>query len=296
MDAVRRARRSLLVFFAVLVPVTGIIEGMIIAHVHFVSRKLLVFLLMWTPALASFVARLALREGFSDLSFRLGGRRGLRALILAAAYPIVVAAISYGIAWKLDLATFVAPDEDYVLSWPLWVVPLTGSPAVRVSRMLLTHLTIGTLYGSVWAAGEEIGWRGYMLPRFIDAKIRFAGPLSGLIWAMWHWPLAYSFAGGPKLLDLLMFTLLLIPLGAAMARQRLESGSVLPAILLHATWNEGVLLVFGACSPDLSRWVGEGGILTTIVSFVVLVPFLRGRWPARRTPDAPAFAEVSALT
>ena len=40
------------------------------------SSSWLVSALMWTPGAASIVARLMLREGFADVSFRVGGRRG----------------------------------------------------------------------------------------------------------------------------------------------------------------------------------------------------------------------------
>ena len=39
------------------------------------------------------------------------------------------------------------------------------------------------------AAGEEIGWRGYMLTRLIDAGVPAPVIVSGLIWGLWHVPL-----------------------------------------------------------------------------------------------------------
>lgn len=296
MDDVRRARRSLLVFFALLVPLSGLIEALLILRVRFASRSLLIFLLMWTPAVASFATRLALREGFGDLSLRLGGARGRRAVLLAAAYPLAVGALAYGVAWATGLADFAPPTEDMVLMAPRWIVPVSGAPAVRFAKLLATHLTLGALSGSVWAAGEELGWRGYLVPRLVDAKIPLFAPLSGLVWAVWHWPLAFSFASGPRLMTLLLFTVVVVPMGCAMARQRLETGSLWPAIGLHAVWNELLGLVFGASTPNEGIWLGESGILVAIVSFLILLPFLRGRWAARKTPDAPPFAELGVLT
>src|SRR5207253_2973466 len=62
--------------------------------------------LMWTPAAASVVARLALHDGFGDVSFRLGGRRGSKAMGLALIFPVVIGLIAYGIAWTTDLVQF----------------------------------------------------------------------------------------------------------------------------------------------------------------------------------------------
>jgi uncharacterized protein len=41
----------------------------------------------------------------------------------------------------------------------------------------------------VSAAGEEIGWRGYMLTRLTEGGIRYPVLASGVIWGLWHVPL-----------------------------------------------------------------------------------------------------------
>ena len=89
-----RARRGLTIYFAVLVPLSAVFEAFMIRGSSSWVRGL-----MWTPAAASLVARLVLREGFSDVSFRLGSRRGSKAIGLALTFPIVVGLIAYGFAW-----------------------------------------------------------------------------------------------------------------------------------------------------------------------------------------------------
>ena len=83
-DTRRRARRGLIIFFAVLVPLSAVFEALMIS-----LSLSWVWALMWTPAAASAVARLALREGFADVSLRLGGRRGWSTIGLALIFPIV---------------------------------------------------------------------------------------------------------------------------------------------------------------------------------------------------------------
>jgi hypothetical protein len=63
-----KARRGLAIFFANLVPLSAIFEVLIITTGDFSW----LIPLVWVPALASVVARLVLREGFSDVSFRSG--------------------------------------------------------------------------------------------------------------------------------------------------------------------------------------------------------------------------------
>ena len=38
------------------------------------------------------------------------------------------------------------------------------------------------------AVGEEIGWRGYMMPRLKERFSLFTGRLlGGILWGVWHW-------------------------------------------------------------------------------------------------------------
>src|SRR5215203_3870387 len=102
-----KARRGLAIFFAIVVPLSAIFEVLIITTGDFSW----LIPLVWVPSLALVVARLVLREGFSDVSFRLGGRRGWSAIVLGLVFPIVVGLIAYGIAWMSTLARF-APRSD----------------------------------------------------------------------------------------------------------------------------------------------------------------------------------------
>ena len=119
--------------------------------------------LMWSPAVASIMARLALREGFADVSFRVGGRRGWQAIAVAAIFPIVIGLPVYGIVWMTGLARF-APRPGGVAAHFA-----NASPVTAFLVMLAVAATIGTIVSILTAAGEEIGWRGYMLTRLVDA-------------------------------------------------------------------------------------------------------------------------------
>src|SRR5262245_13404104 len=94
-------RRGLAIYFAVLVPLSAVFQAPMLT-----DSLSWVWALMWTPAAASVVARVVLREGFADISFRLGGRRGWKALGLALSFPIVFGLIAYGIAWTTGLVQF----------------------------------------------------------------------------------------------------------------------------------------------------------------------------------------------
>lgn len=89
-------------------------------------------------------------------------------------------------------------------------------------------------------AGEEIGWRGYALPR-LAARLGFARAslLLGVIWAVWHLPL-FFIPGVDNYRQ--SFTLSLIAvtaLSVAMAWLYMHtSGSLLLVMLMHSSVNQ----------------------------------------------------------
>src|SRR5688500_15341996 len=105
-DRVSIARRGLLIYGLVLIVLSAACQGALIVRGKPINEEQsLILLLMWTPAVASVVARLFLREGFRDVSFRLRPRVAWRSLLLAWLHPLGVGAVAYGAAWTAGLAS-----------------------------------------------------------------------------------------------------------------------------------------------------------------------------------------------
>ncbi|MDP9179027.1 MAG: CPBP family intramembrane metalloprotease [Gemmatimonadota bacterium] len=102
------------------------------------------------------------------------------------------------------------------------------------------YLMLAALMISTWVqAGEEIGWRGYALPRMSE---RFGLPISsivlGIIWATWHLPLFFfpdsSTLGQSFPLYLLQVTAISVTMAWLYWR---TDGSLLLVMLFHAAVN-----------------------------------------------------------
>lgn len=278
-----RARRGLTIYFGMLVVLSAVFQSLIIETGNWTW----VIPLMWSPAAASMVARLVLHDGCADISFRVGGRRGWQAILVAATFPIVIGLTAYGVAWTTDMTRFI-PQPDGLATH---LGADSRSPVAAFLIMLAVSATIGTVMGILTAAGEEIGWRGYMLTRLIDAGTPRPILVSGLIWGLWHVPvvLGAGYAAGPSpAVSAVLLVTLTTAFGSVFARLRLETGSVWPAIILHAAWNSIIQSAFDEARSggDGSWWVGESGVLTVATLIISAVIFSRGRWTILAKPAA----------
>lgn len=100
-------------------------------------------------------------------------------------------------------------------------------------------MLIATIISTPAQAGEEIGWRGYALPRLAE-RFGFAGAslLLGLIWAFWHLPQFFLAAADTYRQSFPIWSLGVIAISVAMAWLYLKcSGSLLLVMLMHSAIN-----------------------------------------------------------
>lgn len=120
--------------------------------------------------------------------------------------------------------------------------------------------------------GEEIGWRGFALPRLLD---KYDPVISSLIlalpWVFWHAPLIVfqDWMGNIPILDfLLKYVLVIIPLTLIFTWFFQKSkGSILLVILFHKAFN----LTFNAYSSVLELAEESGALLYNILIFVLWI-------------------------
>lgn len=181
---------------------------------------------MLTPTIAALIMlTLVVPEGgFRKVLSLLGlDRAGLKVWPLAIAGPAAIHLIGLTILSFAGLAVFVAPQ-------------ITGSVGFAIFK-ILSGLVIGTLF----ALGEEMGWRGYMLPRLLGHGIVPAMLLVGFLHGIWHLPLMlttdYYHSSGNPLLIVSLFLVTLTLAGVFFGFLRLWTGSVWAVAIAHAAAN-----------------------------------------------------------
>lgn len=177
--------------------------------------------------------------------------------------------VLYSLAWISPVGQFAVADG---FSWSL----------------LATNLSSGLMMAIVFALCEEIGFRGYALPQLMHLGSTRALLLSGLMFAVWHFPLllltpVYPILGswliiGPILLLTLTFG------GVFYGYLRLSSNSIWPPSLAHGVINTSfvwlALFTVTASPVALEYLVGETGLLTLMATALTAGFFLY--WLRRR--------------
>jgi membrane protease YdiL (CAAX protease family) len=245
------------------------------------------FGLMWCPAAAALLASLLTRRPLSAIGWRFDPRW----ILLAILIPIAYAAVAYGAVWALGLGG--VPNHEFLARLQ---ARFGGSPGAAFGRFLAIQATAGLLLSCVAGLGEEIGWRGFLVPE-LSRRFGLAGTavVSGVVWSVWHYPLLLfaDYNGGtPPGWSLLCFTVMVIGISFVFAASRLASGGVWPAAVLHGSHNLFVQGVFDPITADTGRtkwWIGEFGAALALAAIGVAALTLA--WWRRRAVSPHAGAE-----
>lgn len=176
----------------------------------------------WMPALAAVITAALIGRG----ALRELGSRLVRWRVRWWWYAVVL--LGPGAYWGVVYALVTPLGLADQLRQPL---PLAVGLAAALPLLLVLVLTDGL--------GEELGWRGFLLPRQLQHLSRlWASCLLGVIWALWHLPLFYTdgaaLAGSSFLVMLLEFPAVSILYTWIFEHTH---GSALIAVLLHAATN-----------------------------------------------------------
>lgn len=248
------------------------------------------FSMMLTPTIAAlivvfFVERPA--DKAQALGLRpLGPRRRFIGFVaLGLLIPIALSLIALVVGsvlgvYQADLVEFSGFGE--ALRTQLAAAGVTSLPApigVIVAVQCIAVL-FGAIFNTIPALGEEIGWRGWLLPKLLPLGTVPAIIISGVIWGAWHAPLillGHNYPGVPGWLGMLTMIGLCTVLGGVFGWLRLRSGSVWPAAVAHGSVNASIgfsVLFSSAASPfdaTQTTLLGWTGWIVPVVLVAVLV-------------------------
>ncbi len=230
------------------------------------------------PVLATILTRVITQDK-SPWHLKPNFRKNWKTYLFAAFLPgiaIFLGGLLYFSLFPHDLdltaRNLVAQYGQYgapeTIQFTVQTVILIGLAFIVLSPLVLpVHL---------FALGEEIGWRGYLLPILLKlTSPRKAVLIHGLLWGLAHAPLIYfgfnygSDYWGAPLTGILMMTLVCVVLGTWLAYVTNQANSILPAVLLHGASNVigemaafvSFLSVSPLLGPNPTGLIGMSGLI-----------------------------------
>jgi membrane protease YdiL (CAAX protease family) len=198
---------------------------------------------------------------------------------LSYVLPLAIALVAYLIIWGAgwggwyDSEFVIQQMKDYNLS--------NWSDAGIIAFHILLTATYSFVLLLPSVLGEEIGWRGFLVPELAKfMSFTNVALTSGLIWSVWHWPIMFmGFYGNdvtPLYYQLFCFTLLIVSWAVIMAYLRFKTNSLWTAVIFHMSGNVFLQKVFSPLTieNESSAWyMDEFGAVPALVAFVIAIYF-----------------------
>lgn len=178
-------------------------------------NNLITPLLQLTPLLAAVIMWLVRRPGSFGETFATSWRGSARWIAVGIGIIASIAAVQTSVAlmsgiWRLN-------PLDQIAAATVWIAPVL-------------------LLQSIFAIGEEFGWRGWLATRAASWGFWPLALVSGLVWIVWHLPVLAVIGDRPAF-DIVVYFAGMLPWAPLLLALRWRSGSVWPAVLAHGAIN-----------------------------------------------------------
>jgi membrane protease YdiL (CAAX protease family) len=242
--------------YAALVVSMGVGAACLIDELGLTPGFALFSLWMSTPALATLLMLLVVtRDGYSkDGWASLGVHRfGLNVWWIAFGVTLLLGVAVTSVVWATPLASLTVPKYG-----------LAGT--------VIDFFFVLIVFTPTFILSEEIGMRGYLLPKLLELGTSRALLIVGLVWGVWHLPLFYLtslFPTGNALIFVPLVVATIVAASFLFGYFRIATGSVWPGAVAHAVHNS---LVDTLAALTATSWpvlvnlylVGDNGILIVL--------------------------------
>ncbi len=243
-------------------------SGLTLFDAPVLVSQLVIAAAMFIPALSALIVqKLILKKSFKSLGITWGPWK-----MYLKTYGIIflLFLINYLITWlfitkpDLSLISFL---QQYNITAPL---PMPA--ATMIMLFVLMTLVAAPIFNMIPSLGEEIGWRGFLLPQLEPLGKIKAVIISGIIWALWHTPMIIilGFVYGRQIWPgVLMHFITVTSLGIWFGYIWLKTHSTVQAAFMHATFNAHAygfwVIIFVSSNKLLIGAVGLIGMLLALI-------------------------------
>jgi membrane protease YdiL (CAAX protease family) len=251
-----------------------------------VSFFLLTFAATWAAWLAVELATPA------SIVFAAGGPVFLLGVFAPGLVALALTALAEG---RPGVVALLARIGRWQVSWRLYSIAIGYMAATKLIAALTHRIVVGEwpMFGdtplviiagailvSTWAqAGEEMGWRGYALPRLAThLGLGGASVLLGIVWALWHLPLFMMQGTGSTGQSFPIYLLHVTALSVAMSWMYWKTqGSLLLVMIMHSAVNNSSGIVPAALPQATDPMSFQGSLVAWVtvgVAWIVAAALL----------------------
>lgn len=213
---------------------------------------------MLLPMIAVIITQLLSKEPVLkglDISFKIN-RWWFIGWLLMPVIAVMVLGVTLlmpGAVWSPDNDTIQTALESLPAGIGVW-----GMLAITLFSGLYAGITIN----GIFAFGEEIAWRGYLLKLFKGKKFMTTALLTGTIWGLWHAPIILNGHNYPQhpVIGVLMMVVFCVLLTPMLMYFRQKSGSVIVPAIMHGTFNGVVGITLILVTPANDLLYGASGL------------------------------------
>ena len=238
---------------------------------------------MFAPALSNVLTRLITKEGFGNMYLRPHFKGHVKDYLLVYFGPTALLLLS-GVLYFLIFPGSFDPELIALKK----VLASSSKQGAAASNLLigqaLIFVVLGPIINIIPTMGEELGWRGYLLPKLrMFLSDRAALIITGAIWGVWHLPVIVmghnygtSYWGYPWL-GILTMIVFCVMLGTIEGYISIKLQSAIPAAMIHSTVNAGAALPIALIKGSYNTLLGPaitgiiGGLPFIVLAVILLI-------------------------
>lgn len=238
---------------------------------------------MFAPAISSVLTRLITKEGFGNMYLRPHFKGHINGYLIVFFGPTALLLLSgffYFIIFPDTFDSSFAVLNEMIASGGIAGISAYGLLVISILQVVI----IGPIINIIPTLGEELGWRGYLLPKLREFfSDRIALVISGIIWGVWHMPIIVmghnygtSYIGYPWL-GIFAMIVFCVVLGIIEGYISIKMESVIPAAMIHSTVNAGAGLPILLSTAGYNTLLGPaitgliGGFPFIILAVILLI-------------------------
>jgi membrane protease YdiL (CAAX protease family) len=249
---------------------------------YFVRKDVIILAMMLLPAIASVITRIITKEGFERMMIHPYFKGNLKWYFISYFAPPFIACFG-------AIVYFITFSGDFSPLQSAFAIEESISSKSEFLKELFTlvpiAIIVNPIMGIVQCFGEELGWRGYLLPKLGEKLSPLSSSMvTGVIWGLWHAPIiaiGYNYGTDHRIAGIFAMIIFCTALGIILGFLTYKVHSIWPAVLFHASingmdlWAPSTLFMSNKpnvfLGPDiLGVFGGLGFIIIDIVIIMVI--------------------------